>query len=39
MRYAVLDGLGNLLKKFKTFRGAMTFKIANNRYDWKIVEL
>ena len=39
MKYAVFDGLGNLLRKFKTFPAAMTFKIANNRHDWRITEL
>lgn len=39
MKYAIFDGQGVLLKKFKTFQAAMTFKIANNRHDWIIIEL
>ena len=39
MRYAVYDTTGRLLRKFFTYKQAMTYKIAMQRYDWKIVEL
>jgi hypothetical protein len=34
--YIVLDSLDNPLRRFPSYRQAMTFKIAMQRYDWKI---
>ena len=34
--YTVLDSLGNPLRRFPSYKQAMTYKIAMQRYDWKI---
>ena len=36
MKYRVYDSLGNYLRSFNSYPQAMTFCIANNRYDWTI---
>lgn len=36
MKYKVYDSLGNYLRSFSSYKGAMTFKIMNNRLDWTI---
>lgn len=36
--YGVLDSEGYIIKWFETWKQAETFKIANSRYDWQIVE-
>lgn len=38
-KYAVYDSLGNILKSFNSYQAAFTFKIMNQRYDWKIKEM
>lgn len=35
--YKVIDSLGNILRIFPTYKQAYTYKIAMNRYDWRII--
>ena len=35
--YKVVDSLGNILRVFPTYKQAYTYKIAMNRYDWRII--
>ena len=39
MKYIVLDSLGNVMGKFRTYQQASTFKFARGNYNWRIVEL
>lgn len=37
MKYIIKDSLGNYLRAFPTYKQAMTYKIAMQRYDWIII--
>lgn len=39
MSYGVYDSVGKLLRCFKTYKQAFTFKIVMQRYDWTIKEI
>ena len=38
-RYVVKDSLGNFLREFDTYKGAFSFLVANQRYNWTITKV
>lgn len=38
-KYVVTDSLGNFLREFDTYKGAYSFLVANQRYDWTITKV
>ena len=38
-KYVVKDSLGNFLREFDTYKGAFSFLVVNQRYDWTITKV
>ena len=38
-KYVVKDSLGNFLREFDTYKGAFSFLVANQRYNWTIIKV
>lgn len=38
-KYVVKDSLGNFLREFDTYKGAYSFLVIYQRYDWTITEV
>ena len=38
-KYVVKDSLGNFLREFDTYKGAFSFLVANQRYNWTITKV
>ena len=38
-KYVVTDSLGNFLREFDTYKGAYSFLVTCQRYDWTITEI
>ena len=38
-KYIVKDSLGNFLREFDTYKGAFSFLVANQRYNWTITKV
>ena len=38
-KYIVKDSLGNFLREFDTYKGAFSFLITCQRYDWTIAKV
>lgn len=38
MKYIVIDSEGYILRVFKTYNQAMTYKISMGRLDWRIIK-